>query len=175
MYYESKDLNLSVGIVSLNAVASEIKKTQKSMDFLSKNYPCLAVLPENLVLDEPKDIKFPVYNAGNCITSLYDIAIKNSPCDWIYIVFAGTVIRKSVDVKLSRYVESEKDVIFPVMDRIWNFVDGSMNGILINKNFYNSVGSFITGNNLKVTKLAWAAEAVEKGAKFKAIVGAFSI
>jgi hypothetical protein len=47
-------IKLAVTYVN-EAVAIEIKKTQKSMDFLSKNYPCLAVLPENLILDDPEN------------------------------------------------------------------------------------------------------------------------
>ena len=177
MFYQAKDLDLCVAIISLNSNANEIKKTHKRIEFLSKNYPSIVVVPENSNLDitEINISDTPLFKGGTCITSMFDIAIENSLCPWVYLIFAGTTILQKIDVKLSRYIESENDVLFPVVDRIWNFIDGSINGILINQNFHAAVGNFGSGNPLKVTKLNWAERALEKGVNFKAIVGAFSI
>jgi hypothetical protein len=175
MYYQAKDLDMCVAIISIDGNTSGILKTQRSMDFLSKNYPSITVMPENIELDSDQEISTPIYQGGNCITSMFDVAISKSLAPWVYLIFAGSIIRKKIDIKLSKYVEAESDVLFPVVDRIWNFIDGSVNGILINKNFHKSVGNFGSGNPLKVTKLNWAEMALEKGVQFKAIVGAFSI
>lgn len=177
MYYQAKDLDLCVAIISLNSNLNEIKKTHKRIEFLSKNHPAIVVVPENsnLSVEDINVANVPLFKGGNCITSMFDIAIENSIKPWVYLVFAGTTILQKIDVKLSRYVENESDVLFPVVDRIWNFIDGSINGILINQKFHASVGNFGSGNPLKVTKLNWAERALEKGVNFKAIVGAFSI
>lgn len=177
MLYQSKDLDLCVVIVSFTGDAKEIRKTYFSADLLNKNYPCIVVVPDNVEvnLEELNITGLPVLKGGNCVTSIFDTGIGNSLNDWAYMVFAGTTIRKNIDLKLSKYVESESDVIFPVVDRIWNFIDGSMNGVLINKNFFKQIGDFGSGNPLKLTKLDWAGRAIEKGCKFKAIVGALII
>jgi hypothetical protein len=174
MYYETKDLNLCVVIVSFTGDVAEIRKTYFSAGLLSKKYPVLVVIPDGKTVDleELNITDLPVMNGGNCVTSLFDTGIENCLGDWAYMVFAGTSLRKDMDLKLSRYADHESDVLFPVVDRIWNFVDGSMNGILINKNFFQSVGEFGSGNPLKLTKLIWADKAMAKGCKFKAIVGA---
>lgn len=177
MFYQAQDLDMCVAIISLDSRVNEIKKTHKRIEFLSKNYPSIIVVPEHSKIDIT-DINIdntPLFRGGNCITSMFDIAIENSMKPWVYLIFAGTTILQKIDVKLSRYVDSEKDVLFPVVDRIWNFVDGSINGILINQKFHASVGHFGSGNPLKVTKLNWADRALQQGVRFKAIVGAFSI
>ncbi len=175
MFYQAKDLDMSVAIISIDGNISSILKTQRSMDFLSKDYPSLAIVPENVTLDPESKVNMPLFQTGNCITSMFDSAISKSTTPWVYLIFAGSTIRKKIDLKLSKYVDCESDVLFPVVDRIWNFIDGSINGILINKNFHKLVGDFGHGNPLKVTKLEWAAKALAKGVQFKAIVGAFSI
>jgi hypothetical protein len=177
MFYQTKDLDLCVVIVSLNASAAEIRKTYLSMDLLNKKHPCIVVYPEDKQLDmeELNITGLPCFKGGNCITSMYDIGIENSLSEWAYLVFSGTILRKNIDLKLSKYVETEKDVLFPVVDKIWTFPEGSMNGVLINKEFHKHVGEFGSGNTLKVTKLMWAANAAYLGGKFKAIVGAFNI
>ena len=65
--------------------------------------------------------------------------------------------------------------MFPVVDRIWNFVDGSINGLMLSKKLHEEVGDFGSGDNLQLTKLIWAHKAIEKGCKFKAIVGGASL
>lgn len=174
MYYETKDLNLCVVIVSFTGDVTEIRKTYYSSGLLSRKYPILVVIPDGKTIDheELNITGLPVMNGGDCVTSLFDTGIQNALGEWAYVVFAGSSIRRNIDLKLSRYVEAENNVLFPVVDRIWNFVDGSMNGVLINKNFFNLVGNFGSGNPLKLTKLVWADKAINKGCKFKAIVGA---
>jgi len=172
MLYREKDLDLTVCIISLDGESGKIEKTRKTSEFLTKNYPCLAVIPESR---EIIPASCPVYQGGDCVTSMIDKAIQECMTDWSYIVFAGSVIKKNIDKKLGLYVESNRDVLFPVVDRIFNFINGSMNGILINKDFHKEVGAFGSGNNLQDTKVLWADRALTKGVKFKAIVNAANI
>ena len=109
MIYQDKNLDICVIIISLNASASEIRKTYLSMDLLNRKYPCVVVYPESKELDVGELClnQVPCFKGGNCITSMYDVGIENSLSEWAYLVFSGTVLRKNVDLKLSKYVENE--------------------------------------------------------------------
>jgi len=169
MLYQEKTLDINVGIICVDGDFSKIEKTKKSTSFLGKDYKCIAVIPD---AREKEACSIEVFKGGSCITSMMDVAIKNCVSEWVYIVFAGSIVKKSIDVKLSRYVEGRNDVLFPVVDRIYNWIYGSLNGILINRNFYTEVGEFGSGNSIQDTKILWADRALEKGVRFKAIVNA---
>lgn len=173
MLFAPKDLKMTLGILSLDANSNSIQRTINSSKFLTFDCDKVVAIPQETVLSSSLGIN--VINGGNCITSMMDNIVKNIKTEWVYFVFAGTNLRKAVDQKNSMYVESYRDVLFPVVDRIWNFVDGSMNGLLISKQFYQEVGDFGSGKNLQVTKLLWAEKAMAIGGRFKGIVGAVNI
>ena len=172
MLYQEKDLDMTICIISMDGDFSKIEKTKKTSEFLAKKYPVIGVIPESKTV---MPASLPVYQGGNCVTSMIDKAMNECKSDWAYIVFAGSVMKKQIDKKLSYYVEKKQDVLFPVVDRIYNFITGSMNGILMNKEFYHEVGEFGSGNSLQDTKVLWAEKALNKGVKFKAIVNACNI
>jgi hypothetical protein len=165
--FHAKDLEMEVVIISPMGNEKEETITANTVENLVKNYDFFVIAPKN---PDKKQYKYTTFFGENSIASLCNEGIRRCRKDWAYIVFAGSKIRKYVDVKLSRYAESEKDVIFPVVDRKWNFIDATTNGLLINKNFYMDVGNFKDVNDFKLTKLEWADKAIAKGAKFKAIV-----
>jgi hypothetical protein len=169
MLYSEKKLETTLAIISINSYFYEIQKTLNSAAFLCHDCKKLAILPSDGVLESP--VSCDVYKGGQCITSMMNAAIKNSSTEWVLLVFAGSNLQKKLDVKYSRYITSHKDILFPVIDRIWTFDRGSMNGIYINKKFHEEIGDFGEGDNLEITKLMWAGKAIEKGAKFKGIVG----
>lgn len=169
MLYIPKELDVTLSIISLNAYSYEIQKTANSSVFLTNECEKLAVIPFESKLEKP--VSCPVLNGGYCITTMIDTAIKNSKTEWVFNVFAGTMLTKGLDNKYSKFVENYSDILFPVINRVWNFVDGSMNGLLINKKFHQEVGDFGKGNDLKLTKLIWADKVMTKGGKFKGIVG----
>ena len=74
------------------------------------------------------------------------------------------------------WTSSEKDVFFPigiyneVGGVVDNFVDCSLNGILIDKDFFSKVGK-MSDNPLNISKLFWMMDAMEKGASFKGVLG----
>lgn len=90
---------------------------------------------------------------------------------WNFIIIGGTWLRLGIDKKYSYFVDSEKDILFPIVERKMNFIDGSINGILWHKSFYDLVGNMYNDNPLDVCKLMWATDALQKGAKFKGVVG----
>jgi hypothetical protein len=76
------------------------------------------------------------------------------------------------------FIKDDKDILFPVIDRKTNFIDGSMNGIIIRKSTFLKVGNFQTqtmqkktANEIELIKTFWALDAIENGCTFKAIVG----
>jgi hypothetical protein len=112
------------------------------------------------------------------ITSLINVGVKESKSPWNVIVFAGSWVRGNVYRKFDAFVKSRKDILFPVVDGHYNFVDGSMNGIIIHKETFSEVGDFSTHNmqkeghnDLELIKLWWSLGALEKGCVFKAIIG----
>ena len=87
-------------------------------------------------------------------------------------------VRPFVERKLRYFAESPKDVLYPVVGMKMNFVEGSSNGILINKETFKEVGEFPEHkmqkagvNDFELAKLFWATKAIECGCKFKGIVG----
>ena len=91
-------------------------------------------------------------------------------------MFAGSRVKTNPIKKLSIFTKDKKDILFPIVNHKISFDEGSSNGILINKEFFNAVGEFpcIKGSNFndfEVSKFLWGCKALEKGAKFKAIAG----
>jgi len=169
MFYAPKKLETTLAIISINAFFFEIQRTINSAAFLTHDCEKLAIIPFETALES--SVSCPVYNGGYCITSMIDQAIKRSKTEWVLLVFSGANLQKNLDVKYSKYIETYKDVLFPVANRIWTFPEGSMNGIYINKKFHEEVGDFGRGDNLEITKLNWTSRALDRGGKFKAIVG----
>lgn len=172
MIYFEKDLNLTVGILAANKTFEQIRATYESLGALKFPVQRLVNIPEDQDSSELKTRKYNFIQNGKTLTSLIDGLCREAKTEWIYFAFAGRRVQKNIDSKLSLYVNDYKNVIFPVVKRVWNFVDGSMDGLLINKKFHEEVGDFGDADDLEITKLMWAGKAIEKGAKFKAIVGA---
>ena len=69
------------------------------------------------------------------------------------------------------FVKSDKDVLFTVKNRLWDFLRNPVECLMINKNFYNEVGFFGKQNPEDIVKLLWASDVVKLGGTFKSIVG----
>lgn len=114
----------------------------------------------------------PVYCGGYTITSLIDEGIRRSQTEWTLIIVAGAVLKINMLKKYEYFTRTDKDILFPVVDRRFLFHEGSINGILVNKKVIEDVG-FINDEegDIVKAKLYWWARAVEKGYKFKSLVG----
>lgn len=63
--------------------------------------------------------------------------------------------------------------MYPVVDRKHAFDEATINGILMPKQAINEVGPFGDNNrSIQLVKMLWALQALNKGYKFKALVGA---
>lgn len=157
-----------------------LRITLASIRNRSYNRDAICVVGNNIASKELKEIKeiCEVYKGDDTITSLLNEGIKKSSHEWVCILFSGSRIPFSLERKLEQFCKAESDVLFPVVNRIWNFVDGSSNGILINRKFFEKVGDFPTMtidkegiNDFEFAKLLWALEALKFGCTFKAIIG----
>ena len=142
-----------------------------------KNYypksPYLCVVPEDTTNEEIEEFSetCSVYKAKNSITSLINLGLKKSETDINLIVIAGSWINGFTHRKYEYFYENQKDIMFPVVNGQWNFVDASINGLLINKEAMREVGDFAEVNRLDICKLMWGLDAVDKGYRFKALCG----
>lgn len=120
----------------------------------------------------------PVFKGGETITSLINLGMKKLESEWGLIVFAGSKVQRFVERKIEQFCVNDYDILFPVVNRKWGFVEGTFDGVLINKSFFEHVGTFpeirlneSSINDFEFAKMLWALDATQKGAKFKAIVG----
>lgn len=174
---------MDVGFVILcpDKNTSGLKLTISSIvTYFDKNSNYLAVVSEDVPTSDLKQMKeiCTVHKAKNTITSLINLGMKKLKSQWAFLMFSGSRVQPYAAKKLTMFTKSDKDVLFPVVDRKWDFVEGSFNGVLVNSSFFHEVGDFPdttfekTGmNDFELAKLLWALDALKKGAVFKGIVG----
>ncbi len=173
--YKFKALNCGFVIICTDCNVGQIKTTVNS---IKCNYPdskYICVLPSECHKDDQKIINTVCksYTGGSTITSLINVGMKNTPCnEWNFIVMGGTWVKNGLSKKYSYFIDSEKDILFPIVDRKTNFIDGSINGILWHKKTYESIEPLSNDNPLEICKLMFTMGAIEKGCKFKAVLGA---
>lgn len=110
---------------------------------------------------------------GNTITSLMDAGLKKTKTEWCLITMAGTYIRHYHLRKYGLFLKDEKEILYPVVNKKYAFDEATINGILIHKKAIEDVGTFGDDNwNIQLVKMLWAIKAIDKGYRFKALVGA---
>jgi hypothetical protein len=173
--YQCKTINSGFVIICPNSNIGQIKTTVNSIkhNYIGSKYIC--IVPKRCHDCEVKEISnlCQTHRGGDTITSLINEGLSKSPSDeWNFIIVGGSWVRGFLDKKYSYFIESEKDILFPIVNRKLNFVDGSINGILIHKKAFVDIGPFGNDNPLEICKLFWGIVAVEKGYRFKAVLGA---
>lgn len=158
---------------ALNTTVNSIKRNY--------NRPALCVVSDYFKdgdIDELSQF-CPIYRSTQCSASFVNIGIKNSTTPWNFIIKVGTIVSPNLDKKYSFFTKSESDVLFPVVNKRWNFLESTLNGLLINRNFLEKTGYFPENQMYKengmsefeYAKSLWAEKAIQHGCKFKAIVG----
>lgn len=142
---------------------------------------CIAVVPKAISPKEIIELKeyCPTIHKGqDTITSLINTGMKRLKSEWGFIIFAGSRVPSYIEKKFTSFVKSDKDVLYPIVEGKYNFVEGAFNGVLFNKAFFKEVGDFPTAtmqkaglNDFELAKLLWSLDAIEKGVMFKGIVG----
>lgn len=126
----------------------------------------------------PEDIKMvkticEVVKAKSTISSMINAGLEKSTKPWNLIVMSGNIIRYNPVSRYSKWINSEKDVAYRVIDKTrWKWDDSSIHGVLINKKAMEEVGAFPDDEeSIQNCKLLWGAKALELGYKFKGLVG----
>lgn len=172
--YTQKSLKYGFAILCPSLSIGLLQNTVQSLKARHPNAPFLAVVDGSATTEDLVEIKkyCPVYKAKSTISSLLNVGMRHATSDWVFSVFAGTTVRWSIDEKFAFFVQSEKDILFPIAERKMNFIDGTLNGLFINKKFFREVGDFEDEGELEHIKLIWADKAMSLGCRFKAIIGA---
>jgi hypothetical protein len=172
---------MDVGIIVLcpNRNPAALKNSVGGIRHHCLNREVIAAIPTGTPISVSKELKqyCPVYKGKDTITSLVNIGMKRLSNTWGFVIFSGSRVPKFVEKKWN-FATSDKDVLYPIVDMKCNFVDGSFNGVLINKAFFQEVGDFPDVpmekpglNDFEFAKLLWATKALEAGVLFKGIVG----
>jgi hypothetical protein len=174
---------MDVGIVVLcpDRNPAALKNTVGSVRYSLYNRDCIAVVPKDTSPKEIQECKTHcenIYKGKETITSLVNVGMKRLKQEWGFVVFAGSRVMHFLERKWDTFVKSDKDILYPIVDRKCNFVDGSFNGVLFNRKFYQEVGDIPDTpmekpglNDFEFAKLLWASDALNKGAIFKGIIG----
>ncbi len=172
--YQHKDLDFGFVVLCHNHDTSLVNLTART---IRRNYgddvPIVCVADSSVNADDMRELKeiCPSFKGKDSWSSLINVGMKKAKAEWNFMIVAGCIVRRNLDTRFGFFLESEKDVMFPIAEGKTDFVDGTINGLFINKNFYKEVGDMATDNPLDICKLMWALSAVEKGGKFKAVIG----
>jgi len=165
--------NLSCGFVILCA-DHNIKLAHITIKSIKAKYwglPYICVLDDSANDQDMREISniCQAYRGKGTYSSLINLGMQYAPADWNFLIMAGTSLRSKLDQKFSYFIDNDKDILFPIVDRKYNFVEGTLNGLFINKKTYQEIGNMADNNPLEICKLMWALDALDKGCRFKAI------
>jgi len=174
---------VSIVILSPEPNIGRLKGTIRSIrNNFSSDCGIICSVEKGIKKDQIEEMRTvcPTFRAGKTVTSLINTGVKNSKPGWLMMIMEGAWLPHGVEKKYFKWIKSDSDVLFPIVvdydlegfpKRILkNFSDCTLNGLLINREFFLSVGN-LTDNPLEISREFWAMDAVEKGAKFKAILG----
>lgn len=150
------------------------------LNYFGKDSEYIATVGGNVSPSDLKSLKeiCSTHKAKDTITSLVNIGMKKSKCDWTFVIFSGSRVQPHTPRKLESFVKNTTDILYPIIDHKYGFVDGSFNGVLVNTEFFKEVGEFPNAsfeksevNDFEFAKLLWALDAIKKGATFKGVIG----
>jgi hypothetical protein len=177
---KTQELDLGFLILSPDKRPRELKNSCGSVRNHSFGRQAICIVGKDATAPEVKALKehCEVYKGKDTITSLVNTGMSKIKNEWAFIIFSGSRIRLYLEQRLSRFVTSPDEILYPVVERKINFVDSPFDGILINKKTFKKVGNFPDAkmekedfNDFEASKLLWANDAVEAGCVFKGIVG----
>lgn len=183
MFRGKREIDINFVVLSPDPNIGRLKGTIRS---IKNNYREDA----NVICSVRKDIKkpqldemnsvCPAFRGGETITSLINNGFKNSKPGWTMLIMEGAWLPRNVQYRYSAWMESETDVLFPLMmgydkegmpTKIYNtFAECTLNGLMVDRDFFMKVGK-LSENPLRISREFWSVTAAEKGAIFKAILG----
>jgi GT2 family glycosyltransferase len=182
--HRPKQIDMGFAIIAPEPNLGNLLCTVRS---IKNNYPVspyVCAVIKNMHTEEYKKMSeiCTMCKGKNTITSLINTALKKSKSEWTLVVMQGVPVHRGLDKKYGLFIENKKDVLFSITmeyDRSGkivkvrnNFEDATLNGMLIHRDTFKEVGLFPDGDlSIPAAKLFWAAQAVDKGCKFKGILG----
>lgn len=151
-----------------------LKTTISSIKVNFPNASFVCVIGNKSTKEDVEEISkiCPVKVGKNTITSLINCGMAASSAKWNCLVMAGVLVRYVIFNRLCRFLDSDMDVIYPVVNlSSWSFEKSSLNGFFVNRNTFKSIGDFDEEESLETCRLYWAGSAIEQGCKLKGIVG----
>lgn len=170
-------------ILSSEASTARVKSTYNSIMNNLDGCSAICVVPKKTKKENILELEkiCPVFKGKDTFTSLINSGCSNGSEDWNTTLVEGVVVRKSIQKLYTSFCKSEKEVLFSVnfikdllgkpIKIFDNFYECSLNGIMMHKNAFKEIGSFEEYESLEKSKLLWAANAIDKGYRFKGIVG----
>lgn len=183
MLHSYKPFNFNFVIIASEGNIGLIKSTIRSIKNNYKEVPYICVVPKTLHEESFQEIKdlCNCYKGKDTITSLINTGLSKGGKEWNMFVMEGAWVKYGLDKKYSLYLENENDIFFPIVAnydtkgktiKIFNtFEECSLNGLTIHQKMFKKNGKFADAP-LEISKLIWGNDAINKGAKFKAILGA---
>jgi hypothetical protein len=175
---------ISYGFIILSP-SHHYGRVRSTIGSIKSNHPgkdMLCVVPaetEDIDTTELSGI-CPVIKGGKSITSLINAGMRQAKPDWNILLMEGCYVREFVDRKIFRFMQSENDILYPVMadynqqgkpvKLYLSFDECSLNGITLHKTTFARVGNF-SENPLEISKLFWSQTALDRGCALKGILG----
>jgi len=181
--HKFKKLNFGFGILAPEQNIGAITCTIRSIKNNFPGAPFICVVTSNISSDSMKEISeiCTVYKGKNTITSLMNTAMRMGHKEWNLLVMEGAIVISGIVGKFSIFIEEETDVLFPIVmeynrkgepEIIKNrFPEASLNGTFIHQQTFKNIGDFPDHESIMESKLWWAGQAIDKGTRFKAILG----
>ncbi len=165
----------SLGFIVLNPESNPIA-LRTTVRTISSHFPecsTLCVVGKNAA-EIPENKRYAeTVQGGNTITAMMDTGLETSKTDWCMMVLAGTFLRNTSLKKFEYFQRGDKDILYPVVDKIYAFDEASINGLVLPRKAYKEVGKFGDNNHsIQLVKMLWGLQALNKGYKFKALIGA---
>lgn len=165
----------SLGFIILNPESNPaaLRTTVRTIESNFKECSLLCVVGKDAKEQQENKRYAPIVEGGKTITSLIDAGVEATKKEWCMIIQAGTYLRSTSLKKYEYFQREEKEILYPVVDRIYAFDEASINGLVMPKSAIKEVGKFGDNNHsIQLVKLLWGIQAIDKGYKFKALVGA---
>ncbi len=164
-------MNLGVIILCPNVNYGTLRFTAGMIN-AELNCPYLAVVPDKVYEEDVNDLKkySPVFRGGKTVLSMINEGMKKLNSEWKLVIMSGSNIKYGFWKKYLKFLKTEKDILYSVLNRKHKFDEASINGFLIHDKAFKDIGCF-PEEEYQYSKLCWASNALDKDYKFKAIVG----
>jgi len=169
--YRHKDINCGFIILCPEQKIALLQATVNSIKSRYPNSPYFCVTEQNASDEDISELNkiCRCYRGKSTFSSLINCGMRHARSGWNFIVCAGAIVRPRMDIKFSYFIESEKDVLYPISENKTHFVEATLNGLLLNKNMWREVGEMEEEGDFEWVKTLWALSAIQNQVKFKAI------